>query len=266
MKIGNREFDLTHKGYIMGILNVTPDSFSDGGSYTQVELAVAHALDMVKDGADIIDVGGESTRPGHGTVTAEEEIKRVIPVIEALAKVVDVPISIDTSKAEVARQAVMAGAALINDVWGAKRDPEIARVAAELDVPICLMHNRENMEYEHFIQDMKDDLAESVNICLTAGVKPENIMLDPGVGFAKTLDHNLEVMKSLEQFLELGYPILLGTSRKSMIGLALDLPVGERLEGTIATTVVGFMRGCRIFRVHDVKENLRALKMTEYMI
>lgn len=265
MKIGKLDFDLEKKGYIMGILNVTPDSFSDGGSYVHIEEAVTQALKMVAEGATIIDIGGESTRPGHATVTIEEEIRRVVPVIEALVRLIDVPISIDTTKSEVARAALNAGASMINDVWGFKHDAEMASVAAEYDVPVCLMHNRKEAKYDDLITDMVSDLKESLQIAFNAGIKKDKIILDPGIGFAKTLADNLGVMKSLSIFTAMGYPVLLGTSRKSMIGQALDLPVSERLEGTIATTVLGFVEGCRIFRVHDVKENLRALKMTELM-
>jgi dihydropteroate synthase len=265
MKIGKLDFDLDKKGYIMGILNVTPDSFSDGGRYTHIEEAVARALKMVEEGATIIDIGGESTRPGHAPVSVEEEISRVVPVIEALVRLIEVPISIDTTKAEVAKAALDAGASMINDVWGFKYDPNMASVAAVYDVPVCMMHNRKEAKYNALITDMVSDLEESLQIALNAGVKKDKIILDPGIGFAKTLTDNLEVMKALSVFKAMGYPILLGTSRKSMIGQALNLPVTERLEGTIATTVLGYMEGCSIFRVHDVQENLRALKMTELM-
>lgn len=266
MKIGKLQFDFNKNGYIMGILNVTPDSFSDGGKFDNIELAVKQAQRMAEEGAMIIDIGGESTRPGHQEVTAEEEIARVVPVIKQLSRLLAIPISIDTSKAAVAKAAIEAGASMINDVWGFKSDPEIASVAAQYDVPVCLMHNREVKVYDNLIKDMTADLQESIEIAIEAGVKKENIILDPGIGFAKTLSDNLKVMQSLEVFTDLGYPVLLGTSRKSMVGLALELPVEERLEGTLATTVLGYMRGCRIFRVHDVKENYRALKMTELML
>jgi len=265
MKIGKLDFDLEKKGYIMGILNVTPDSFSDGGNFVSVDNAIARALKMIEEGATIIDIGGESTRPGHVAVTIDEEIHRVVPVIQALVGLTQIPISIDTTKSEVARAALEAGACMINDVWGFKYDANMAIVAAEYDVPVCLMHNRKEANYKNLIADMVSDLEESIQIARDAGVKKEKIILDPGIGFAKTLSDNLDVMKALSVFKAMGYPVLLGTSRKSMIGQALDLPVSERLEGTIATTVLGFIEGCRIFRVHDVKENLRALKMTELM-
>lgn len=265
MSIGSLDFDFTNNGYIMGILNVTPDSFSDGGQFTTVDHAVEQALKMIEEGATIIDIGGESTRPGHETLAIEEEIQRVVPVIKALRQVSDIPISIDTSKSQVGEAAMEAGASMINDVWGFKRDPKLAQVAAYYKVPCCLMHNRDNTDYKSLINDMVKDFQVSIEIATNAGVKPSDIILDPGIGFAKTLDDNLVVMKHLEIFTKLGYPILLGTSRKSMIGLTLDLPVDQRLEGTIATTTLGYMKGCRIFRVHDVKENLRAMNMTAAM-
>ena len=266
MQIGNRNFDLENQAYIMGILNVTPDSFSDGGKFTHIEDAMKQVDVMINEGVDIIDIGGESTRPGHQIVGDQEEIDRVVPVIKAIKEKYDIPISIDTSKASVAEAALKAGADMINDVWGFKNQPKIAKVAAAYKVPVCLMHNRDNKDYNNLIDDMISDLNESIEIALNAGVDKSHIILDPGVGFAKTLDDNLEVMKSLERFKTMGYPILLGTSRKSMIGMALDLPVDQRLEGTIATTVLGYVKGCTIFRVHDVRANLRALRMTEKML
>ncbi|OYD57029.1 dihydropteroate synthase [Fictibacillus aquaticus] len=263
---GPYTLDFSKKTYVMGILNTTPDSFSDGGKFNRIEAAVEHAKQMVADGADIIDVGGESTRPGAEKVGLEEELKRVIPVIEALAREVSVPISIDTYKAEVARQAIKAGAHIINDVWGAKADPDMADVAAELDVPIILMHNRDNTDYEDFMQDVIADLQHSIAIAAGAGVKPENIILDPGIGFVKTYEQNLETMRRLNEIVALGYPVLLGTSRKSMIGKTLDLPVTERMEGTGATVCLGIERGCTIVRVHDVKEIARMAKMMDAML
>lgn len=265
MTIGSKTFDFSNNGYIMGILNVTPDSFSDGGMFTSVDDAVKQALKMIEEGASIIDIGGESTRPGHESLEIEEEINRVIPVIQALRQLTQVPISIDTSKSQVAEASIIAGASMVNDVWGFKRDPKLAHIVAKYHVPCCLMHNRGNKDYDSLINDMIIDLKESIAIALGAGIKSQDIMIDPGIGFAKSLEDNLKVMKELEQFNELGYPILLGSSRKSMIGLTLDLPVSERLEGTLATTVLGYSKGCRIFRVHDVKENLRAMLMTQAM-
>nr|WP_272508379.1 dihydropteroate synthase [Paenisporosarcina quisquiliarum] len=249
----------------MGILNATPDSFSDGGRFNAVEEAVIHAKKMVADGAKIIDVGGESTRPGHAAVSEEEEISRVIPVIEALVREMDVTISIDTYKAKVAEAAILAGAHIINDVWGAKREPEIAEVAARLGVPIILMHNRDNTEYANFIPDVCKELEESVQIAKDAGVPDEQIWLDPGIGFGKSTEQNIWMMRHLEEVMEMGYPVLLGTSRKSMIGNILNLPVEERLEGTAATVSFGIMQGCHIMRVHDVKEIVRTVRMMDVL-
>lgn len=266
MYIGNKEFKLGERTYIMGILNVTPDSFSDGGKHNDIERAVEKAKSLIAEGADIIDVGGESTRPGGEFVPEEEELKRVIPVIERLSKEIDVPISIDTYKSKVAEEAVKAGATLINDVWGFKKDKEIAKVAAKYDVAVCLMHNKEDKNYTDLIEDMKKELMESINIAKEAGVKDERIILDPGIGFVKTYENNLKVMNNLEKFNELGYPMLLGTSRKSMIGLTLDLPANERVEGTLATTTIGIMKGYDFVRVHDVKENKRCAMMTDAIV
>lgn len=258
---------LGEKTLIMGIVNTTPDSFSDGGRYNTVEQAVTHAKKLVEDGADILDIGGESTRPGSAAVSLEEELQRVIPVIKAIRnEIKEIPISIDTYKAEVAQQAILAGADIINDIWGAKADPRMANVAAEYQVPIILMHNRQNKNYHHLINDMKADLLESIDICKKAGVQDDAIWIDPGIGFAKTFEHNLEVMAKLEQFVAMGYPVLLGTSRKSFIGLALDLPVEERLEGTLATVCYGVQKGCQVIRVHDVKETVRACEMMDKMM
>ncbi|MBY0124436.1 dihydropteroate synthase [Bacillus sp. S/N-304-OC-R1] len=250
----------------MGILNMTPDSFSDGGKFNHIEVAVERAIQMVEDGADIIDIGGESTRPGFAAVSEEEELERVIPVIEAISKQVKVPISIDTYKAGVARQAIKAGAHIINDIWGAKADPEMARVAADLQVPIILMHNRKNLDYTVFYRDVVNDLYESITLVKNAGVKDENIILDPGIGFAKDLDFNLEMMRNLDKLVSIGYPVLLGTSRKSMIGAVLDLPVEERMEGTGATVCYGIQKGCQIIRIHDVKEMKRMTVMMDALL
>lgn len=263
MKIGNIDFEIGKRTYIMGILNVTPDSFSDGGRFNNIEMAIKHAKEMIAEGVDIIDIGGESTRPGHEVVGEEEEIKRVVPVIEALTKELKAPISVDTYKGRVAEFALKAGAAMINDVWGFKKDPYIAEVAAKYNVPCCLMHNRDNKNYNDLIQDLLKDLKESIQIALKAGVKKENIILDPGIGFAKSHEDNLKTMNNLEKLNSLGYPVLLGTSRKSMIGLTLNLPVDQRLEGTLATTTIGIMKGCEFIRVHDIKENKRVCDMTD---
>lgn len=262
----SKTYDLANRPHIMGILNVTPDSFSDGGHYTTIENAVAQAVKMEHLGVDMIDVGGESTRPGHESLSAKEELERVIPVIQALEQRINVPISIDTYKAEVAEQAIEAGAQIINDIWGAKKDPEIVSVASQHNVPIILMHNRTNMNYTSLIDDMKKDLQESVDIALTSGVKGQNIMLDPGIGFAKTFEDNIVVMNQLEKFLELGYPLLLGTSRKSFIGKVLDVPAEERDNGTGATTCLGITKGVHMFRVHNVKLHIELAKMMNTML
>lgn len=252
---------------IMGILNVTPDSFSDGGRYNAVEQALAHAKQLVRDGADAIDVGGESTRPGAQFVTADQEIDRVVPVIRRLKEELDVLISIDTYKPTVARAALEAGADIINDVWGSKwADQSMAEVAKEFNVPIILMHNRDNRNYGHFIEEVVGDLQESIEIARAAGVRDDQIWLDPGIGFAKDYNQNLELMNRLEVITNLGYPVLLGTSRKSFIGQALDLSTDERVEGTIATTCLGIVKGCAWVRVHDVLENKRASQMMDAML
>ena len=268
MKIGNREFDVENRTYVMGILNVTPDSFSDGGKYNNIDMALKHAQSMVEDGADIIDVGGESTRPGYTLISEDEEISRVVPVIEALVKEFDIPVSIDTYKSKVAEAAVQAGSTLVNDIWGFKYDSRMAEVLAQSGVACCLMHNRdmEKNPYNNYLADVISDLQECVNIAHKAGVADDRIILDPGVGFGKDLNMNLQITNNLELLSILGYPVLLGTSRKSMIGLTLDLPVTERAEGTIATSVMGVMKGCSFVRVHDVKENKRAIKMTEAIL
>ncbi len=257
--------DFHKETIVMGILNVTPDSFSDGGQFDAIDAAIFHAKQMVNDGAKIIDIGGESTRPGHDPVSAEQEIARVIPVIQALSKELDVMISIDTYKAEVAEQAILAGAHIINDVWGAKKEPAIVHVAAKYQVPIILMHNRENTEYNDFWIEVKSDLEESVQLAKDAGVAEEHIWLDPGIGFGKTTEQNIWMMQHLSDLAEMGYPVLLGTSKKSMIGNVLDLPVSERLEGTAATVSYGVMNGCHIMRVHDVKGIVRTVKMMDVL-
>lgn len=265
MKIGSREFDTANECYIMGILNVTPDSFSDGGKFNNIDSALSHAEAMISEGADIIDVGGESTRPGFVRISDEEEISRIVPVIEALKSRFDVPVSIDTYKYKVASAAAEAGADLINDIYGLKYDNgEMADLIAKTGLPCCLMHNRNDMDYDSFMDDLISDMRGSVDIAKKAGITDDSIILDPGVGFAKSLENNLEAIDRLDMLKnELGYPVLLGTSRKSVIGLTLDLPSNQRVEGTLATTVVGVMRGAAFVRVHDVRENFRAVKMTQ---
>ena len=266
MRIGNRDFDINNKTYIMGILNVTPDSFSDGGRFNEVDSALFHAEEMVRDGADIIDVGGESTRPGYTVISDEEEIERVVPVIERITAEFDVPVSVDTYKSRVASAALAAGAVLVNDIWGLKKDPAMADVIAARNAVCCLMHNRENTAYGDFVCDVITDLRESVKIAEKAGISREKIIIDPGVGFAKSYEQNLEIINNVEKLKELGLPVLLATSRKSVIGLALDLPQDQRVEGTLATTVMGVMKGCSFVRVHDIKENKRAILMTEAVL
>jgi dihydropteroate synthase len=266
IKCGPYSLDYAQKTLIMGILNATPDSFSDGGRFNQTEIAVERAVELVSQGADIIDIGGESTRPGHIEVSVEEELERVIPVIQAISAAVNVPISIDTYKAEVAEQALQAGAHIINDVWGGKADRRMAEVAAYYDVPVILMHNRKERNYKHFYRDVVNDLFDSVTLMKAAGVKDENIILDPGIGFAKNLTENLQMMRDLDKLVANGYPVLLGTSRKSMIGQVLELPVTERMEGTGATVCFGIQKGCQIVRVHDVKEISRMAKMMDALL
>ncbi|KQU19709.1 dihydropteroate synthase [Bacillus sp. Leaf13] len=263
---GSFELDYSKKTLIMGILNVTPDSFSDGGKYNRVDAALKHAEQMVKDGADVLDIGGESTRPNYERISDEEEIERVAPIIEAISRNIQVPISIDTYKSRVAEEAVKAGAHILNDIWGAKADTMMASVAAKYQVPIILMHNRKKMDYRHFVRDVLQDLFESITIVKKAGVQDENIILDPGIGFAKDLKLNLEMMRNLDKLVSLGYPVLLATSRKSMIGHVLDLPPSERVEGTAATICNGIQQGCQMVRVHDVKEMARTAKMMDALL
>lgn len=266
MKIGQREFDTDNHTYVMGILNVTPDSFSDGGKWNEMDKALFHVEEMIEAGADMIDIGGESTRPGYTLLADGEEAARVVPVIEAVKKRFDIPVSLDTYKSSVALAGIEAGADMINDVWGLKYDPELGGVIAKAGVSCCLMHNRKEPDYRDYVKDLLADLEETLEMAQKAGISRERICIDPGVGFGKTYEHNLEIINRLEVLHTFGLPILLGTSRKSVIGLTLDLPVEERLEGTLATTVIGVMKGAAFIRVHDIKENLRAIRMTEAII
>lgn len=264
---GEFEITLGEKTIIMGILNVTPDSFSDGGEFNSVSTALNHAISMVKSGADIIDVGGESTRPGSEIVSEKEEIERVIPIIKELKRFIDKPVSIDTYKAKVARKALEAGVNIVNDVWGLQREPEIADVIAEYDVPVVIMHNQINTEYEvDIIESMIAFFEKSLGIAKSAGIKSEKIILDPGIGFGKTVAQNIEVLRRLDELHVLGYPLLLGISRKSVIGNSLDLPPHDRLEGTIALNTLGIQMGVEIIRVHDIKECLQAARMTDLIV
>ena len=266
MIIGGKEFDTENNTYIMGILNVTPDSFSDGGKYNTMDAALRHGEQMVREGADILDVGGESTRPGHVQIPDEEEAQRVVPVIRALKKEFDVPVSVDTYKSYVAEAALDAGADLVNDIWGLKYDDRMASVIAEYGAACCLMHNRYSAEYGAFLPDFMEDMRECVRLAEKAGIRKDGILLDPGVGFGKTYEMNLEIISCLEIMRELGYPVLLGTSRKSVIGLTLDLPADQREEGTLVTTVYGVQKGCAFVRVHDVEKNKRAIRMTRALM
>lgn len=263
MKIGNKEFQTKGKTYVMGILNVTPDSFSDGGRWNEMDAALRHVDEMLAQGMDIVDIGGESTRPGYTRLSDAEEIDRIAPVVEAVKARFDVPISLDTYKSAVAKAGIAAGADLINDIWGLKADPDMGRVIADAGVPCCLMHNRDKADYGIFIVDMLEDLKETLRIADESGIDRSKIILDPGVGFGKTYEHNLEAIDRLEELYQLKLPILLGTSRKSVIGLTLNLPADQRVEGTIATSVMAVLKQCMFVRVHDVEANVRAIRMTE---
>ena len=266
MKIGTRTFDVSHDCSIMGILNVTPDSFSDGGQWNNLDAALRHTGDMIQQGAGIVDVGGESTRPGHVQISVQEEIDRVVPVIEAIKKNFDIPVSIDSYKSPVVEAALKAGADLVNDVWGLKYDRKVADLIARYQVPCCLMHNREQANYTSFLDEFCQDMQASLDIAKAAGIADEQIILDPGVGFGKNYEHNLTIIHHLERLCGMGYPVLLATSRKSCIGQALDLPTDQRVEGTLVTTVMGVLKGAAFVRVHDVKENLRAIRMTQAIL
>ena len=263
MIIGNKEFDTKKHTYIMGILNVTPDSFSDGGRYQHMDAALRHAGEMIADGADILDIGGESTRPGHAQITDEEEIEWTAPVIERIKQEFDIPVSIDTYKSSVAEAALQAGADLVNDIWGLKYDDRMASLIAGRGAACCLMHNRNEAVYKDFLSDFMEDMQECIRIARDASIPEDKIILDPGVGFGKTYEMNLEIIREVGKMQSLGYPVLLGTSRKSVIGLTLDLPADQREEGTLVTTVFGMMNGCSFVRVHDVKANRRAIQMME---
>lgn len=286
MQIGKFTFDWGKRTYIMGILNVTPDSFSGDGLITNgdaIQNATLQSKWMLDSGADILDIGGESTRPGSQPVTVNEELERVIPVIHSIHKnFPDALISIDTYKAQVAEEAIKAGASIVNDVWALRADANLANIVAKYNVPVILMHNRSNpasvevreklgatyigAEYENLIEDIKRELMMSVEIAKKAGVKENAIWLDPGIGFGKKREHNLELINRLDEIKKLGYPVLLGTSRKSFIGFTLDLPPEERIEGTASTIAIGIARGADMIRVHDVKEMVRVAKMTDAIV
>ena len=293
LQVGERIFNWGSRTYVMGILNVTPDSFSGDGLIPPLPMgegrgegeirALEQAEEFLAFGADILDIGGESTRPGSQPVSAGEELDRVLPVIEAITKQFpDTIISIDTYKAEVAEAAFKAGARILNDVWGLRADPELASVAAAFRVPVILMHNRSNpasvevreqlgnacigSKYQNLIEDVKRELLVSVNLAIKAAVEESHIILDPGIGFGKTREHNLELINRLDEIRALGYPVLLGASRKSFIGFTLDLPADQRVEGTAATVAIGIARGADIVRVHDVREMVRVAKMTDAIV
>jgi dihydropteroate synthase len=276
------EFAWGQRTYVMGILNATPDSFSGDGLVTgddAVEAAVAQARQFVADGVDILDIGGESTRPGSVPVTATEERSRIVPIIEGVRQAVDIPISVDTYRADVAEAALAAGADWINDVWGLRMDPDMARLVAENCCPLVIMHNRSKpkdvaqeerlggryvgIQYDDLIVDVQRELKESIDLALAAGVDKSQIILDPGIGFGKTVPQNIQLLRELGRFKEMGYPILIGTSRKSFVGYTLDLPPHERMEGTAATVSIGIDRGADIIRVHDVKAMVRVARMTD---
>ncbi|SHH66939.1 dihydropteroate synthase [Sporobacter termitidis DSM 10068] len=252
---------------VMGILNLTPDSFSDGGDYVTVGSALAQAKKMLSEGADIIDVGGESSRPGHTRIGAGEELRRVIPVIRRLREETNAILSLDTIRPEVAEEGIKNGIHIINDIWGFQEDRRLADVAAKYETPVVLMHNQNGTEYQgKMLEKIKLFLQESVRIALESGVHSDKIILDPGIGFGKTAEQNIDLMRRLAEIRALGYPLLLGTSRKSMIGHILDLPPKERVEGTVATTVLGISQGVDIVRVHDVLANVRAARVTDAIV
>lgn len=272
-KFSKKLLDLSSRTHLMGVLNVTPDSFSDGGKFLKVEDAVRRGIKIAEEGADIIDVGGESTRPGSGPATIEEELSRVIPVIETLSKKIDIPISIDTYKSEVAKKALDAGAEMINDISALRFDPKMKEVAAEYQVPIVLMHIKgtpknmqENPYYEDVVKEITEYLKESIQMAKNGGIQEENIIIDPGIGFGKRLEDNLNILKNLEKFSILNCPILVGPSRKSFIGKILDLPVEERLDGSLAALAVAIMNGANIVRVHDVKESRRVAGLVDAIL
>ena len=268
MRIGNRTFDTANHTYVMGILNVTPDSFSDGGSYNRLDLALKHVEEMMAQGADIIDVGGESTRPGYTLpgytqLSDEEEIDRVVTMIEAVKANLYITISQENYKSKVAEANLAAGAHLLNDIWGLKADDKMAGVIAKYDAACCLMHNRNEADYKNFMEDMKNDLRETLRLAKEAGIREDGIMTDPGVGFGKTYENNLEAIRCVGELNELGYPVLLGTSRKSVIGLTLDVPAKERDTATAVTSAYAVWAHCGFVRVHNVRANAEAIKMAE---
>ncbi len=273
MEVGCASLDFNLRTYVMGILNVTPDSFSDGGRFFDAKTAIDHALQMQKDGADILDVGGESTRPGSDSVSEKEEIDRVVPVIRELSSMQTVPLSIDTTKVEVARAALDAGANIVNDISGMTFEPEMASLVAERKVPVVIMHTadkpktmQKTFQYDDVVEDVFQYFAERIEAAHSAGIEKNKIILDPGIGFGKSVEQNFQLIRQLSRFLELGCPLLVGPSRKSFIGAVLDLPVGERLEGTLAAVTASVLNGANIVRVHDVLESVRVCKISDAII
>lgn len=273
LNLGKKPLDLSSRTHLMGILNVTPDSFSDGWKFLNPREAIKHALTMAEEGADIIDVGGESTRPGAESISLQEELRRVLPVIKEVAKKIDIPVSIDTYKSEVARQALDAGAVMINDISALRFDLKMRKVVSEYDVPVVLMHIKgtpknmqDNPSYTDVIQEISDYLSESIEMARISGIDEDKIMVDPGIGFGKRVKDNLEILKNLKRLTHLEKPILVGLSRKSFIGKVLDLPTEERLEGGLAALSVAILNGANILRVHDVKKNKRAAQMVDAIL
>ncbi|MBN2027151.1 MAG: dihydropteroate synthase [Actinobacteria bacterium] len=273
LRLGGKEYDLGERTLIMGVVNVTPDSFSDGGRFFDAKTAIDHALRLEEEGADILDIGGESTRPGSDFITLDEELRRVMPVIEGIVGRIDTPVSIDTTKAEVARQALQAGCAMVNEISAMRLDPEMLPLVVDKKVPFCLMHMQgmpKDMQvephYDDVIGEVASFLRERAEAAVEAGADTSNIMVDPGIGFGKTLEHNLEIIRRLSELRSLGYTLLLGTSRKSFIGRILDLPEDERVEGTAASVAVGIANGADIVRVHDVKEMVRTVRVADAIV
>jgi len=273
LELGQKTLDLSSRTHLMGVLNVTPDSFSDGGRFLKLEEAVKQGLKLAEEGADIIDIGGESTRPGSEPVTIEEELRRIMPVIEELTKRIQVPISIDTYKSKIAKEVLDSGASMVNDISGLRFDPEMKKVIAEYDVPVVLMHiqgtprnMQENPKYDNLIEDIKSYLNQSISMAEETGIGEDKIIIDPGIGFGKTLDDNLKILKNLREFKSLGKPVMIGVSRKSFIGKILDLPTDERLEGSLAALAIAVINGANILRVHDVKESKRVAKLVDAIL
>ena len=273
LEFRNRRLNLSSRTHLMGVLNVTPDSFSDGGRFFKLDEAIKQGVSLAEEGADIIDVGGESTRPGSEPVSLEEELRRVIPVIEELAKRTDVPISIDTYKSKVVKEALDSGAQMVNDISALRFDPEMKNVVTYYRIPVALMHIKgtpknmqENPFYENVVEKIKDYLKESIKLAKDAGIDEDKIIIDPGIGFGKNLEDNLKIIRNLKEFTDLGRPLLIGVSRKSFIGKILDLPVKERLEGSLAALAVSIMNGANILRVHDVKESKRVARLVDAIL